>query len=379
MPALLTKISTPLFAITTAVLLVTLFFGLRPKGYDFSNKVNRLENRSGFHFDRFGLLYAPLDERLIRKFADSKDFSVKIALLPQRFNSRRFQQILTITNGNDQTQFTMGQWKNSLIIMNGNDYGNRENTWRITQEIDRDPQKETLLTITTGSQGTKLYLDNELTWSRQDVSFSLPSSGRVILTLGNDIYGIHPWQGSIFGLSFYNYELAPEKIHSHFDSWVNNRELKVSPADRPSIFYTFCEQKDTTASGCREDKGPSLILPAMPFLEKIAFSLPLPYSGTTESFLKDSAMNFVGFIPFGFLLVASFSALGRPMTRSIWYTVAVCFCLSVGIEYLQSWMPSRSSQTLDVILNTMGGFTGSFLFKRYGTLLNLRGSLPPRI
>lgn len=379
----LSKINVLLFAITSAVLLVTLFFGLRPKGYDFSNKVRWHENRAGVHFERFGLLYVPLDGRLIRELADSKDFSVEIALLPQNFSARRYQQILTITDGNDQTQFSIGQWKNSFVIMNGDDYRNRKNTWRITREIDREPQKETLLTITTGSQGTKLYLDNELTWSRQDGAFSLPSPDGVILTLGNDIYGIRPWQGSIFGLAFYNYKLDPGKIHSHFDYWANNRELKVSATDRPTVFYSFCEQKDTPVPGCWEDKGPSLIFPAMPFLEKIAFSPPLPYSGTTESFLKDSAMNFVGFIPFGFMVVASFfSAHGGPMTRSIWYTVAICFCLSVGIEYLQSWMPSRSSQTLDVILNTMGGFFGSFLGKRYGALVfidSLRGSLSPRI
>lgn len=361
--ALLPKYNALLFATTTSVLLITLFFGLRPKGYDFSNHARWLENRPGVHFARFGLLYASLDGQLTREYAASKSFSVAIALQPQSFNARRFQLILTITDGNDQTQFIIGQWKNSIIIMNGNDYSNRNNTWRIAKEIVRDPERETHLTLTTGTQGSKLYLDSELVWYRPDVTFSLPHSDNARLTLGNDVYGIHPWQGSIFGLAFYDHVLEQAAIRSHFDHWSSNRDITATTDPKPNLLYTLNRKIGITASEYAEGTTPPLIAAEVPFLEKISYRLPLPYSGTAESILKDSAMNLAGFIPLGLLFAACFVNLGKPKTESICYSVAICFCLSMGIEFLQTWMPSRSSQALDVILNTMGAFIGSYLFK----------------
>jgi glycopeptide antibiotics resistance protein len=36
----------------------------------------------------------------------------------------------------------------------------------------------------------------------------------------------------------------------------------------------------------------------------------------------------------------------------------LCFLLSLAIELAQAWIPSRSSQMLDLMLNTLGGATG---------------------
>ncbi|MBW1930693.1 MAG: VanZ family protein [Deltaproteobacteria bacterium] len=48
--------------------------------------------------------------------------------------------------------------------------------------------------------------------------------------------------------------------------------------------------------------------------------------------------------------------------RYIVAAVAVCFALSLAREVLQSWIPSRSSDCLDLVLNTLGTLLGAMIF-----------------
>jgi glycopeptide antibiotics resistance protein len=43
----------------------------------------------------------------------------------------------------------------------------------------------------------------------------------------------------------------------------------------------------------------------------------------------------------------------------------VCGAISLTIELAQAWIPSRSSQMLDLILNTLGGGIGVLLHGLY--------------
>jgi VanZ family protein len=42
---------------------------------------------------------------------------------------------------------------------------------------------------------------------------------------------------------------------------------------------------------------------------------------------------------------------------------ALCFSVSLLIEIVQAWMPSRSSASLDLLLNTLGALIGAALCK----------------
>ena len=81
-------------------------------------------------------------------------------------------------------------------------------------------------------------------------------------------------------------------------------------------------------------------------------------------FLKDFVINLVGFIPLGFILSATFIELGGTLKkRVILITVVLCFTISLIIEVVQGWMPSRSSQILDLMLNTGGSLIGVMTYR----------------
>ena len=72
-----------LAGLSVVVLFVILFFGLRPKDFNFSNTVSRIEGQAGIRFGKYGIAYTdPIKEfRKEKNFADN-GFSIEIALKP---------------------------------------------------------------------------------------------------------------------------------------------------------------------------------------------------------------------------------------------------------------------------------------------------------
>jgi len=99
-------------------------------------------------------------------------------------------------------------------------------------------------------------------------------------------------------------------------------------------------------------------------LEKRILSLPWIGLELNKSFIKDFVINLVGFIPLGFFLSATFIQFGGILKkRVILITVVLCFALSLIIEVAQGCIPSRSSQILDLMLNTSGALIGTMTYK----------------
>jgi len=78
-------------------------------------------------------------------------------------------------------------------------------------------------------------------------------------------------------------------------------------------------------------------------------------------FIEDVMINLMGFIPLGFFLNAIFVKAGNNFGRhGVLITVVFCLFVSLFIEVYQAWIPSRSSDVLDLVLNTMGGGLGAY-------------------
>ena len=71
----------------------------------------------------------------------------------------------------------------------------------------------------------------------------------------------------------------------------------------------------------------------------------------------DVLINIAGFIPVGFCFLAYFSVV-RPIKRPTLAVLLFGFALSVTIEILQRFLPTRDSDMTDVITNTLGTFVG---------------------
>ena len=75
---------------------------------------------------------------------------------------------------------------------------------------------------------------------------------------------------------------------------------------------------------------------------------------------SDSAVNILGFIPLGYLVITYFLSSDRIQKKvpAICLTIAACIGISLLIELSQYYIPGRASSLLDLLFNGLGAFCG---------------------
>jgi len=353
----------PVLLFTTVfVFLAILFFGLNPKEYDFSNHVSWIGDGPGIRFDKYGFAYAELDSELPKWISSREGFSILMVFQSERLDNNGSGHILTIHPGEDKNQLIIWQWYSHIIAMNNNDYAHRRKIGRVSAEIPTSPAQQIFLSLTAGKNGTRLYFDGKVVSSNQSLHLNFPAGTKERLILGNSVYGNGSWHGNISGLALFDRELPPEAITFLYNAWHENGSFTDAEKENPFLHYFFNE-KEGARSIDHTGSSTHLLIPerATP-LKKNILTGTLSNSGLTGSLTQDIAINLIGFIPLGFFFAALIVNLGViPGKRSLVYTVIFCFAVSLSIELIQAWMPSRSSQSLDLLLNTAGAWIGALL------------------
>jgi hypothetical protein len=77
-------------------------------------------------------------------------------------------------------------------------------------------------------------------------------------------------------------------------------------------------------------------------------------------FLGDVAINFLGFVPLGYLMISYLLARKGARKTSFQLFLAVTLCLSISflIEIAQYFLPGRTSSLIDLLFNISGAFVG---------------------
>lgn len=68
----------------------------------------------------------------------------------------------------------------------------------------------------------------------------------------------------------------------------------------------------------------------------------------------DILANVLAYLPLGFLV----ALIGRGGPRSVLAALTAAMCLSLWLEYLQSFLPSRAASPVDLLANGLGGVMG---------------------
>ena len=348
------------------MLLGILFFGLNPRGFHLQNNVKWIEDQSGIRFGKYGIAYTDPSFTSFKNYSHIPDsLSIEIALKPDVIKDQRFKFLLVMHNGEDSKQLLIGQWRSSIILMNGDDYDGRKKTKKIALKQAFLPKKTRFLTITSSEEGTKIYLDGQLVETKKDLVLEVPhgsSNGRLVV--GNSVYGRDSWLGDIYGLALYGYALTAQDVELHFKRWSRERNFAFAKKDAPKVLYVFDEKTGETAFDQAEGNYDLEIPSRMKILKREILVAPWYKARLNRSFVQDVIINIIGFIPFGFFLCATFISTGGFLDKhGCLITVFLCLVISLIIEIAQAWMPSRSSQMLDVMLNTLGAYAGAILYR----------------
>lgn len=280
-------------------------------------------------FDSRGMAYACADEPVF----PSGGFAAEFLLEPAGPRLDGAGELISFY-GKDGVIIGAYHWRDSVIVSSTG--AHKYETGARSVLLGK---KRRLLTVSAGKEGIWVYADG-----RKMGGTARPFNGiekATCFTFGNSPDGRMPWKGRLLSLSLSGVERANK------DASNNGQGLVAD--------YSF----NGTGGLVRNRVSDKLDI-SVPDVFRAArahWLEPLfePYKVRLSA--KDVAINFLGFIPGGFLCF--FLASGRRAAVRMFIAVLAGFFLSLGIETAQVCLPERYSQLSDLAINTAGAAFGA--------------------
>jgi VanZ family protein len=325
-----------------------------------ANQVHWLKDGNGLVFGRYGsIVSAGAFHASAAKDSDSG--SLELWVEPQRLDSKR--TILSFDESEHiGTPFSLRQNKDGLIVTRYNidDRGIVRTAWFGVKSIFRE-NEPAFVTVTVEPRDTLVYVDGTLAAATPVLGSSDNNlTGRLVLANSPSVSD--SWSGRILGLAIFQHQLTPAEVMQNYASWTKNQHPLIAEGEAPAALYLFSERGGDIARN-ELDPTTNLNIPAhYSVLHPLFLSSVRRDYKSTWTYWKDVGVNIVGFIPLGFCVLAYLASV-RSMKRAVVTTVALGFSISVTIEVLQSFLPTRSSGMTDIITNTIGTVIGVVLYR----------------
>jgi VanZ family protein len=331
--------------------------------------VRWLDPGPGLQFDGRGIAYSEVP-LLWEPAARPGELSIELWIRPSREPDDRLGQIFSLFDGETVDPLLIAQWKSGLVIR-----------YRVPERVAGRRYRELgalglvfrghplMLTLSSGPAGTSLYLDGRETEHRSNIPIIAEGQGfggRFVL--GNSASGTSPWHGELLGAAIYRRALSPAEVASHHAAAKARGVASLANEAGLAALYPFDERSGESAESSGAS-GPALRVPLeFSRLRKQLLRMPNLRERSVDSYGGDALVNFIGFAPLGFFLVAVMRRRGRAVGRSVALEiVAFGFLLSLAIELLQVQLPERVSSSTDLLCNTLGTAFGVWL-ALYGPL-----------
>jgi glycopeptide antibiotics resistance protein len=122
----------------------------------------------------------------------------------------------------------------------------------------------------------------------------------------------------------------------------------------------------------------NLSIPEKPILLLVSVLDVPAYVQLKDPWMKrDLVLNFIGFIPFGFLLAGLLlKASDNSAGTAVLLSFLISFLFSLSIELTQVLLPQRTSSMVDLVLNSLGGLCGAGFALVWRALLRKLKSSP---
>ncbi len=349
------------------VTLIILFAGLWPRNFDSRNHVDLLQDSNGIRFSGLGIIYS--QQPLIRQndYSNPGSLTVEIAIQADKYWTNYLPSIVAFYTGQPCENIVIGQWKSHLIIRNrnmGSCRHGQETEIGLMNVLQQGVSR--FISVTSSIKGTKVYVDGQLKLWRNGLSLlNKDDQSPFQLVLGNYADGKHPWTGTVFSLSIYDQVLSSSDVYQHYQSWARNTEYAASYSKLPIAHYVFNERHGRIIKD-KSGNGNELLIPERfaPLLLRI-LTPPWQDFGANWSYTMDITINVLGFIPFGFYISAYISNKVEKRFSGALIVLFLGISISLFIEIIQTYLPARTSQLMDVITNGTGTAIGIGIWHRF--------------
>jgi len=350
-----------LAVISAAILCGTLVVGLWPLTPHPKNQVAWLENGNGLRFNHYGTIlssdgFKPTD------FEGGAPCSLEIWSKPRSIYDINITTMLAFYSPEKLVSFSLRQSTSDLVFQRQN--WNR--LGRVSEvHIDADDVLRqgtaAFITLTASAQGTAIYVDGAL--AKSSSHFGLSSrdfAGQLVV--GNSPVANDSWTGDLRGLAIYDRQLTSMEVIEHFNSWTKNGRPAISEKEGPAALYLFDERAGSVIHN-RAGSAPDLYIPDHYLIvRQTLLEVPWKEYHSGWDYDKDILINIGGLIPLGFVFCAYFSS-ALHLRRTLLITILLGFTVSLTIEVLQGFIPTRNSGMTDVITNTLGTAIGALVFQ----------------
>jgi hypothetical protein len=332
------------------IFIMILVAGLWPFNFWPENKVKWLKAQNGVQFFGQAIIYS----QVLAPYS-LLPLSVELGLQPITEEISHIGRIFSFLNEHGSETFFIGQWRSHLLLGKGIHGKDTYREMGIRGVLKKGEIR--FVTITSGPDGTRIYVDANLQKSNlrfQLFSMNEKPSGKIVL--GNSPATSEYWIGNLLSLAIYDRVLTGEEVSRH------SRGLERSGEERPVSLYLFNEHSGTLAHD--HIGGHHLIIPPrLEIFQKTILIPPWKDFSLSRSYLMDVLTNILGFIPFGFFFSAYLWLKNPGLTfRILLISVLLAGCISLSVEFIQVYLPTRSSQLMDVITNILGTAIGVALF-----------------
>jgi hypothetical protein len=335
-----------------AVLGIILCLGLWPF-HSPRNQVSWIKNADGLAFKRYGTVFS-LGSISATNSDDFARRSVEAWVRPEPWHSFSFlsfydpDESLTLSMRQSDVDFEL-----TGFVLNS---GREPEQAKLYVDKAFHRRAAVFVAVTSGAEGIGVYLNGVLARRAPGLRIVRGAfEGRLIL--GDAPINPDGWRGDIRGVAVYNTTLSNAQIVTHYRSWKNTGRPNVTDAERIAALYLMREGAGNTVHD-ETRPGTDLVIPRdYTVIDKIALEPIWKEFEVSSSYARAAMKNIVGFMPLGFCFYGFLVAC--QWKRPLLATILSGFFVSLTIEVLQAFLPTRDSGTTDLVTNTLGTWTGA--------------------
>jgi VanZ like protein/concanavalin A-like lectin/glucanase superfamily protein len=351
----------PLIVLCIIAALLLMYATLWPFNPYPHNDVSWLPDANGIRFGGSGIVWSDAPLRPVSSAPSPDSCAIEIYLFP--VTSDDAGNFLTFSSEDNLDAVFLRQWRESLLIYESKPQ-NAPGPKLVDFEIDDALRVKQLavVTISSGEQGTTVYVDGKLASSDPHFRIHLTDLYRKVV-LGTSPSNFEVWHGEIRGLAIYDREVSLAQAAAHHAEWTSSSSSPVVSAEDANHVLARYDFRERGGKIIRSEFGspPPLTIPAhFSVPHKPLLASPIDEFQWDASWRRDVIENILGFMPFGFVLCGLF-ALSRPRGQAILMAMLVGGLLSLSVEFLQYYIPRRDSSLTDVISNTTGSLLGALI------------------